>query len=56
MLGNRELAGEITREWYQRLRAERELIAWENTKRAARESPPVEEVDEAADDDQPKPG
>ena len=55
-LGNRELAGEITREWYQRLRAERELIAWENTKRAARESPPVEEVDEAADDDQPKPG
>ena len=29
-LGNRELAGEITREWYERLRAERETIAWEN--------------------------
>jgi hypothetical protein len=55
-LGNRELAGEITREWYQRLRAERELIAWENTKRAARESSKVEEVDEAPDDDQPERG
>ena len=55
-LGNRELAGEITREWYQRLRAERELIAWENTKRAARESSKVEEVDEARDDDQPELG
>jgi hypothetical protein len=55
-LGNRELAGEITREWYQRLRAEREAIAWENTKRAARESSAVEEVDEAPDDDQPGPG
>ena len=46
-LGNRELAGEITREWYERLRAERETIAWENKKRAARESQEVEEVDEA---------
>ena len=55
-LGNRELAGEITREWYQRLRAEREAIAWENTKRAARESQSVEEVDEAAADDPAAPG
>jgi hypothetical protein len=37
-LGNRELAAEITRDWYERLRAERDAIAWENTKRAARES------------------
>jgi len=35
---------------------EREAIAWENTKRAARESSAVEQVDEAADDDPPGPG
>jgi mechanosensitive ion channel-like protein len=29
-LGNRELAGEVTREWYARYRAEREAIAREN--------------------------
>ena len=29
-LGNRELAGEVTRAWYQRWRAEREAIAREN--------------------------
>ena len=55
-LGNRELAGEITREWYQRLRAEREAIAWENTKRAARESLAADEADEEGEDDQPPKG
>jgi post-segregation antitoxin (ccd killing protein) len=29
-LGNRDLAGEITRSWYERWRAEREAIAREN--------------------------
>ncbi|MBI3789574.1 MAG: hypothetical protein HY275_01685, partial [Gemmatimonadetes bacterium] len=28
-LGNRELAGEITREWYERYKAEREALARE---------------------------
>jgi hypothetical protein len=36
-LGNRELAGQVTREWYERLRAERELIARENAARAEAE-------------------
>jgi hypothetical protein len=36
-LGNRELAGQITREWYERLRAEREAIAREAAAREARE-------------------
>jgi hypothetical protein len=53
-LGNQKRAGEITREWYERLRAERETIAWENTKRAARESKEVEEVEEGPlDEDEP---
>ena len=51
-LGNRELAGEITREWYERLRAERETIAWENRKRAARESREADEIEERADESQ----
>jgi hypothetical protein len=36
-LGNRELAGEITREWYQRYRAERESIDREAAAEAAAE-------------------
>ncbi|HEX5438499.1 MAG TPA: mechanosensitive ion channel [Gemmatimonadaceae bacterium] len=36
-LGNRDLAGEVTRAWYERLRAEREMIRRENAARAARE-------------------
>jgi hypothetical protein len=36
-LGNRELAAEITREWYQRLRAERAAIEAEHVRRAAEE-------------------
>lgn len=45
-LGNRTLAGEITREWYERYRAEREAIDRENAESDARdqtdefESPP----------------
>jgi hypothetical protein len=47
-LGNRELAAEITREWYTRLRAERDAIAWENTKRAAREAQEEDAKERAA--------
>src|SRR5688500_13206295 len=36
-LGNRELAGKITREWYERMRAEREAIAREIAEREVRE-------------------
>jgi hypothetical protein len=36
-LGNRELAGEVTREWYERVRAERHAIERENAERDARE-------------------
>lgn len=36
-LGNRELAGEVTREWYERVRAERRTIERENAEREARE-------------------
>jgi hypothetical protein len=36
-LGNRELAGEVTREWYERVRAERKAIERENAERDARE-------------------
>jgi len=36
-LGNRELAGQITREWYERMRAEREAIAREIAEREGRE-------------------
>lgn len=36
-LGNRELAGQITREWYERLKAEREAIARESARREAEE-------------------
>lgn len=36
-LGNRDLAGEVTREWYQRVRAERQAIERERAERDARE-------------------
>jgi hypothetical protein len=36
-LGNRELAGEVTREWYERLRAERAMLRREAEERSARE-------------------
>lgn len=37
-LGNRELAGQITREWYQRIRAEREAIARQVAEEEVREA------------------
>ncbi len=42
-LGNRELAGEITREWYERLRAQREAIEHDTAERDAREAAEAEE-------------
>jgi hypothetical protein len=45
-LGNRELAGEVTREWYQRLRAEREAIARHAEMRHRRE----EDIGEGEED------
>jgi hypothetical protein len=41
-LGNRELAGQITREWYQRYRAEREAIERELAERAQEEEDELE--------------
>ncbi|MEJ7809613.1 MAG: mechanosensitive ion channel [Gemmatimonadaceae bacterium] len=46
-LGNRELAGEVTRQWYERLRAEREAIARETAKREAREEAENADADAA---------
>ena len=43
-LGNRELAGEVTREWYQRVRAERQAIERERAERDARERAEESEV------------
>jgi hypothetical protein len=37
-LGNRELAGEVTRAWYERMRAERERLAQDAAAREARET------------------
>ncbi|HEX6535978.1 MAG TPA: mechanosensitive ion channel [Gemmatimonadaceae bacterium] len=37
-LGNRELAGEVTRQWYERLRAEREALARDAAARERREA------------------
>ena len=37
-LGNRDLAGEVTREWYERIKAERRAFARESEARNARES------------------
>jgi hypothetical protein len=44
-LGNRELAGEVTREWYQRVRAERQAIEREKAQRDARERAEESEVE-----------
>ena len=46
-LGNRELAGEVTREWYQRVRAEREAIEREKAEREARERAEDSEIEAA---------
>jgi hypothetical protein len=37
-LGNRELAGEVTREWYERIKAERRAMARERGERSAGEA------------------
>lgn len=44
-LGNRELAGEVTREWYARYRAERDAIAREVVKREEAEDAEMEAED-----------
>jgi hypothetical protein len=36
-LGNRDLAGQVTRQWYERLKAEREAIERDAAERRARE-------------------
>jgi mechanosensitive ion channel-like protein len=46
-LGNRELAGQVTREWYQRYRAEREAIEREVAARDMREESELEEKRDA---------
>lgn len=48
-LGNRDLAGEVTREWYRRYRAERDAIARETEKReeAANAEIAAEDADQA---------
>jgi hypothetical protein len=47
-LGNRELAGEVTREWYERLKAERAQLAREAAAREAREAAERREDDGGA--------
>jgi hypothetical protein len=44
-LGNRELAGQITREWYQRFRAESEAIAQDVAERELEEDQQMERSD-----------
>ena len=48
-LGNRDLAGEVTREWYTRYRAERDAIARETAEREQEEEAEIER-EEVADD------
>jgi hypothetical protein len=48
-LGNRELAGEVTREWYGRYRAERDAIERETAEREQEEEAEIER-EEVADD------
>jgi hypothetical protein len=55
-LGNRELAGQITREWYERLRAERDAIARESAERLARETAAEEPPADATDMTEPAAG
>ncbi|MFL5578263.1 MAG: mechanosensitive ion channel family protein [Gemmatimonadaceae bacterium] len=52
-LGNRELAGEVTREWYERYRAEREAI--DRDAKAADMADELDEEEEAPVDDDPAP-
>lgn len=47
-LGNRELAGEVTREWYERLKAERAALAREAAEREAREEAEEGAAEEAS--------
>ncbi|MEP6689829.1 MAG: hypothetical protein ABJD07_01665 [Gemmatimonadaceae bacterium] len=47
-LGNRDLAGEVTRDWYVRMRAEREAIDRESAKREAQDDWEVEKTDRRA--------
>jgi len=42
-LGNRDLAAQVTREWYERYRAERDAIARESAEREAAETEEMEE-------------
>jgi hypothetical protein len=42
-LGNRDLAGQVTREWYERVRAERERMARDAAEREAREAAEAEQ-------------
>lgn len=51
-LGNRELAGEVTREWYVRYRAERDAILRETVKREAAEDAEMA-LEEADTDERP---
>ena len=50
-LGNRELAGQVTREWYARYRAEREAIEREVAQRDLREQSELEERDSSVQHD-----
>lgn len=54
-LGNRELAGEITREWYGRYRAEREAIERDIAEREQEEAAAFAEEDDAREPKQPQP-
>lgn len=47
-LGNRELAAQVTREWYERYRAERDALAQEAAAREAAENEEMEEADREA--------
>jgi hypothetical protein len=49
-LGNRELAAQITREWYERMRAEREAIAREVAEREVREDVERRQLESAGKD------
>lgn len=47
-LGNRELAAQVTREWYERYRAERDALAQEAAAREAAENEEMEEAEREA--------
>jgi hypothetical protein len=50
-LGNRDLAGQVTREWYQRYRAEREAIEREVAVREAEEETALSALDDGVQTD-----